>query len=112
MVFSDMPLGMHETFMRLRQDHPMIRKVAGLVVMGRDDVWGYAGGDAYGQGRLTNGPEGIQQVVDRLTSRALRLEHPEYVLDDDTHCLLVTTTDSEKAQVERLIQRMEQTMPE
>lgn len=112
MVFSDMPLGMHDTFMRLRQDHPMIRKVAGLVVMGRDDVWGYAGGDAYGKGRLANGPEGIQQVVDRLTSRALRLEHPEYVLDDDTHCLLVTTTDSEKAQVERLIQRMEQTMPE
>lgn len=112
MVFSDMPLGMHETFMRLRQDHPMIRKVAGLVVLGGDDVWGYAGGDAYGQGRLKNGLEGIQAVVDRLTSRALRLEHPEYVLDDDTHCLLVTTTDSEKAQVERLIQRMEQTMPE
>ena len=111
MVFSDMPLGMHETFLRLREDHPMIRKVSGLVVLGHDECWGYGGGESRGQGRLADGIGGVQTVVDQLTSRSMRLEHPEYTLDDDTHCLLVTTTDSEKSSVGRLLQLIEQTMP-
>lgn len=112
MVFSDMPLGMHETFMHLRHDHPMIRKVSGLVVLRSEACWGYSGSETLGKGKLEGGESGVQAVVDRVTSRGMRLEHPEYLLDDDTHCLLVTTTDSSPSTVARLVALMERTMPE
>ena len=111
-VFSDMPLGMHETFLRLRSDHAMIREVGGLVVMNRDGLWGYAGGEVYGNGLIETGMFGVQEVVDRLTSRSTRIEHPEYVLDDNTHCLIVTTSESDVHSIARLVDAAEKTMPE
>ena len=111
-VFSDMPLGMHETFLRLRSDHAMIREVGGLVVMNRDGNWGYAGGETYGAGLIESGMVGVQEVVDRLTSRASRIEHPEYVLNDNTHCLIVTTSESDVHSIARLVDAAETTMPE
>lgn len=111
-VFSDMPLGMHETFLRLRSDHLMIREVTGLVVVNQDATWGYSGGETYGQGLIENGMPGIQAVVDRLTSRSTRIDHPEYELDDNTHCLLVTTSDSDAYSIRHLVEVMEKTMPE
>lgn len=107
-----MPLGMHETFLRLRSDHAMIREVGGLVVMNRDGLWGYAGGEVYGNGLIETGMFGVQEVVDRLTSRSTRIEHPEYVLDDNTHCLIVTTSESDVHSIARLVDAAEKTMPE
>lgn len=111
-IFSDMPLGMHETFLRLRSDHAMIREVGGLVVIHHDAMWGYSGGEVYGQGLIEDGLHGVQAVVDRLTSRTTRLEHPEYQLDDNTHCLLVTTSESDAHSIAELVSVMEKTMPE
>lgn len=111
-VFSDMPLGMHETFLKLRGDHAMVCAVGGLVVMNQDGTWGYAGGEAYGEGQIEDGLFGIQAVVDRLTSRSTRLNHPEYQLDAHTHCLLVTTSDSDLHSIGQLVEAMGKTMPE
>ena len=86
-VFSDMPPGMHETFLRLREDHAMLRELGGLVVVNAEGMWGYSGGVSFGEGVIEDGVTGIQAVVDRLTSRAARMVHPEYLLDDETHCL-------------------------
>lgn len=111
-VFSDMPLGMHETFLRLRADHAMLRELGGLVVVNAEGMWGYSGGVSFGEGAIEDGVIGIQAVVDRLTSRAARMDHPEYLLDDETHCLLVTSTDSTADSIARLLEVMEGTMPD
>jgi len=90
----------------------MIREISGLVVINDDAVWGYSGGEEYGYGSIENGVDGIQSVVDRLTSRATRMDHPEYVLDDNTHCLLLTTSESDEYSLKRLVETIEKTMPE